>query len=162
MSILILQQTLASLFKRSSKNIVPAKHLELLASMELRWFEPAEARKLIEGALSMGLLEELEVGLKPTFNYTSVIIPLGFKPPKNLLDELSQEKDSLFIQLVNHISIALGIEPQKIIAEINNKQAKVKEYLTLEVLAILYGQSHGINMDKFIPEVKSKILSSSP
>ena len=162
MSILILQQTLASLFKRISKNIVPAKDLELLASMELRWFEPAEARKLIEVAISMSLLEELGSGLKTTFDYTSITIPLGFKPPKNLLDELSHERESLFVQMVNHINITSGIERQKIIAEINDKQAKVKEYLTLEVLAILYGQSHGINMDKFIPEVKSKILSSSP
>ena len=81
MTIDIFQQAIASLYKRKSKNILPARELELLASMELRWFEPAEARKLIELAKNMGVLEDTGDGLKPTFDTNSIDIPLGFKPP---------------------------------------------------------------------------------
>ncbi|MCK5561981.1 MAG: DUF2240 family protein, partial [Thermoplasmata archaeon] len=84
MSITILQQVITSLYKRKGKEIIPANDLELLASMELRWFDPGDARKVIEGARSMGLLKETEDGLKTTFDTDTVEIPIGFKPPKNL------------------------------------------------------------------------------
>ena len=76
MSVTVLQQTLASLYKRKGKDIINSKDLELLASMELRWFEPGDAKKLIETAVSLGLLKETTDGLKPTFEFESMEIPL--------------------------------------------------------------------------------------
>ncbi len=161
MSILLFQQTLASLFKRKSKDVLQAKELELLASMELRWFEPADARKLVEIALSLGLLEETEAGLIPKFEFETLEIPIGFQPPKDLLSELEHEHESLFMRMVNRISLATGMESTQIISEINQKQAEKQEYLTLDVLAILYGKAKDVDMDKYMPEVENKILSGS-
>ena len=162
MSISILHQTFASLYKRKGKDVIKAKDLELLASMELRWFEPAEARKLVAYALSFGVIEDTGDGLKTIFVLDSVEIPLGFRPPENLLSSLAHDEESLFMQLVNQISISTNLDPEKVIAEINTNQAESNDYLTLEVLAILYGKSKGVDLDKYIPRAKSKLLSSTP
>ncbi len=161
MSITILKQTIASLYKRKGKNIMLAKDLELLVSMELRWFEPKDARKLIDRSISLGLLEESTNGLKPTFDFSSIKIPLGFTPQKDLISSLNQDEDSLFIRMVNQITLATNIDAEKVIADINANQVKNNDLLTLEVLAILYGNANGVNMDKFIPMVKSKLLSGT-
>jgi hypothetical protein len=159
LSIKIVQQTIASLFKRKSSEVIPAKQLELLASMELRWFDPKDARALVDHAVSVGLLEMTENGLKTTFDLQALEIPMGFKPPKDLVESLEDEDNSLFIQLVNQISITSGMESEDIIANINEMQENAKNFFTIETLAILYGKELGIDMDRFIPEVKSKLLS---
>ena len=65
------------------------------------------------------------------------------------------------MQIVNHISISTGLAEKEIVAEINEKQVKLNDYLTLETLAILYGKSKDVDVDSFIPVVKSKLLSNS-
>ena len=161
MSIKTVQQTIASLFKRKGSEVVPTKQLELLASMELRWFEPKDARALIDHAISNGLLEETENGLKTTFNVQELELPLDFKPPKDLVESLEDEEESLFMQMVNQISITSAQEPKEIIANINEMQEKAKNFFTIETLALLYGKKFNVNMDRFIPEVKSTLLSAS-
>ena len=159
MSINIFQQVIASLYKRKNKTVLSAKDLELLVSMELRWFDPSEARKMIKIALELDLLEEIDGGLRSRFDLNAIGIPLGFKPPKDLLSTLEHSQESLFMQLVNHISINTGIEPNQIIAEINDRQSKLEEYLVLEVIAIMYGKEKDVDVDKFIPDIKTKLLS---
>lgn len=158
MSVIVLKQIIASLYKRKGKDILEAKEMELLISMELRWFDPNETRKLIEHAQAFGLLEEVEDGLKPNFDFNSIEIPLGFRPPKDLLPTLEQEQDSLFMQIVNHICMKTQMEPNQIIADINKKQSKFDDYILLEVLALLYAKELDVNIDEFIPNVKKVIL----
>ena len=162
MSIKTVQQTIASLFKRKGSEAIPAKQLELLASMELRWFEPKDARALIDHAVSIGLLEKTETGLKTTLDVQKLEIPLGFKPSSDLVDSLEDEEDSLFMKMVNQISITSDMESKEIIANINEMQENAKNFFTIETLAILYGKELGVNMDRFIPEVKSTLLSGGP
>jgi hypothetical protein len=129
--------------------------------MELRWFEPSDARVLIDQAVNLGLLEETTDGLKTTFDHRSVEIPLGFKPPKDLLSHIENEKMSLLIQIVDHICLSTNQDEKSVIAALNEEQKKTAEYLTLEVLAILYGESHNVDMSKFISMVKSELLLSN-
>lgn len=159
MTIDILQQAIASLYKRKNKDVLKEKELELLASMELRWFEPAEARKIVNLALKLGLLSQTSTGLKPSFNHKSIEIPLGFKPPKDLLTNLEQENESLFMQIVNQICLSTGLEQQQVIAEINSRQEKLQGFVTLEVIAILYGKEKAVDVDRFIPDVENKLLA---
>ena len=123
-----------------------SKDLELLASLELRWYEPKDARKLVQIAKANGLLEETENGLKPTFKLTEVEIPFGFRPPKELLIELEQDQDSLFMQIVNKICLKTGLDEQQVIGEINKKQLKLFEYVSLDTVAILYAGEHVVDV----------------
>ncbi len=158
MSIKILKQTLASLYKRKGKNSLKPKDLELLASMELRWFEPNDTRKLIEIAQNLGLLVDTEHGLEPNFDIKSIEIPFGFRPINDLILNLEKDQQSLFMQVVNHICLKTGLEEGQVIAEINQKQAKLNDYLTLEAVAILYGKEKNVDVDNFITLIRDKII----
>jgi hypothetical protein len=160
LSVELLQQAIASLFKRKSKSEMSRRELEQLSSLELRWFEPADARKLVELAIKMGVLEETEGGLKPVFDIDSIDVPFSFKPEKKLLNSLEHDQESLFMQLVNHISIKTNLDSKEIVAEINDRQSTLGDLVTLETIAILYGEEKEIDMSIFIPMVKSKLLSN--
>ncbi len=158
MSIQILKQTLASLFKRKSAEVVKPKELEMLISMELRWFEPNDARKLVELSKDLGLLIEYDLGLKPDFDYLSVNIPIGFRPPKNLLLEFKHDQESLFMQIVNQICLTTSLSEEQVIAEINKLQTDLNEMATLETVAILYADKKGVDVKSHIEIVKKKLL----
>jgi hypothetical protein len=157
---MILQQTIASLFKRKGSESINQKALELLVSMELRWFDPTEAKKIIEYSKKTGLLTENSDGLKPNFDVSSIQIPIGFRPPKDLMNELEQDQDSIFMQIVNQICLSTGMDETEVIADINSKQAQMEGYVTLEVIAILYAKQHEVDVDKFTEQVKNKLLES--
>jgi hypothetical protein len=155
-----LQQTIASLFKRKGKESIKQKELELLISMELRWFNPVEAKKIIEYSLNNGVLAANDDELKPNFDISGQEIPIGFRPPKDLMNELEQDQGSLFMQLVNQICLSTGMDETKVIADINSKQAQMEGYVTLEVIAILYAKEHEVEIERFTEQVKNKLLGS--
>ncbi len=160
MTVTDLQRTIASLFKRKSKKVIPAQELELLASMELRWFEPKDARKLVELSIKLGLIEETADGLSTKFDVDSVEIPFAFKPPKDLLVDLEHNQDSLFMQLIDHICISTALDRNEVIAEINAKQVELNNYLTLEVVAVLFAKEKSVDVEEYISKVKDDLLSS--
>jgi hypothetical protein len=156
----LLKQTLISLFNRKGKDAIPKNEIELLLSLELRWFEPNEARKLIDFSLEMGLLKEEESKMVLTFDINSVKIPFGFKPPKELPSMLEQEHESLFMKMVNHICLNTNLELSQVIAEINAKQEKLHDYLLPEAVAVLYASELDIDVEMYLPLVKNRILES--
>jgi hypothetical protein len=161
LSINELKQTLASLYKRKGKKSLNPKDLELLASMELRWFEPNDTRRLIEIAQRLGILLETEHGLEPNFDINSIQIPVGFRPSNKLIQNLEKNQESLFMQLVNLVCLETGLEQSQVIADINKKQAKLNDYLLLEGVAVLYAKEKNVDVDNFIPLLKEKILSEN-
>ena len=161
MSLELLQHTVGSLFKRKGKDIITSKELELLMSMELRWFEPGEARKLCDLAVKLGILDQTKNGLAPKFDLNSMDIPLDFKPPENLITSLEDAQESLFIQVVNSICVSTDLKQEQVIAEINRTQADLNDLLSLEVLAILYAKEKGVDVDEYITQVKNKLVSDS-
>ena len=64
------------------------------------------------------------------------------------------------MQLVNYISINSDLDSLEIVAEINDRQASLGEFVTLETIAILFGIEQNLDMDEFIPKIKSKLLAN--
>jgi hypothetical protein len=157
---MILQQTIASLFKRKGRESINQKELELLVSMELRWFKPGEAKRIIEQSKMAGLLIQDGDDLKPNFDITNIEIPIGFRPPKDLLIDLEEDQDSIFMQIVNQICLNTGMDETKVIAEINSKQAQMENYVTLEVIAILFAKKHDVDVNRFIDQVENKLYEA--
>ena len=160
MSLEVLKQTIASLYKRKGKEVFGAKELEMLASMELRWFEPQDARMLVEAAINMNLLEEIKGGLKINFDYKTIDIPFGFKPPKDLMKEVSHDQDSLFMRIVNQVCLLTDMRQNQVIAEINAKHTKFEDFLLLDVIAILYASDHGVDISEYVKEIKEIIINN--
>jgi hypothetical protein len=84
------------LFERNGESALSEQQLELTASMELRWFTPKNAKRLIELAKGLEILSTTEEGsLVLNFEPAEIKIPVGFKPHDDLLEKLEQKHEEL-------------------------------------------------------------------
>ena len=173
------------LFERSGKNEPTEQQLELVASMELRWFTPKNAKKLLEFANKLRLFKHVN-GEKLTLNFDpdDIQIPVGFKPHEDLLDRLEDKleelvlerqgelevqsgagkkdedkseppREDLFMKIISRITEDKNVEKTEVISRINKKQRKVD--LEIEVLALLVATEYGVKIDDLADEVETEI-----
>lgn len=149
-----LRKSLAYLFQRKGKNILSEKELTMSVSMDLEWFSPDEAKRLIDVGLELKLLSKDENGLSLTFDYEALNIPLDFSPSRNILEVESQEP--LLLAIVRNIQDKTDLEKNKVMAEINKKQNTLK--VDIEVAAILVAKKYDVDVSGFLREVESEIF----
>jgi len=64
-----LTQAVTLLFRRTGMSPQPRKQLVMIASMELHWFSPSDAQRMLDKCIELKLLKETEGGLYiPTFD----------------------------------------------------------------------------------------------
>jgi hypothetical protein len=173
------------LVERSGKNEPTEQQLELVASMELRWFSPKNAKKLLKYADKLSLFQHLDEGkLILNFDPEDVQIPVGFKPHEDLLDrledkleELIQERqgelevqskpedkisvkkdekqEDLFMKIITRITEKKNIDKTEVISKINKKQRNVD--LEIEVLALLIAQEYGVDIKDLADDVEAEM-----
>ncbi len=151
-----LERAVAILFKRKGKGSLTEKEFVFSASMDLRWFPPKEAQKLLELGLKKGLLSLEEGKLRPTFDLESMDAPLDFVPPAEVLNE----EENLFQRLVEAIAVASGQARKRVVASINAVQSKMGIYA--EAAALIAGQRAGVDMASFYGEVEALIEKRRP
>ena len=147
-------EALAYLFQRKGKDVLSEKELILSASMDLGWFSPDEAKKLIDVCLELRLLSRTENGIKPNFDHKALSIPIDFTPSKNILQLESQEPLLLFI--VRTIDEKTESGRTDIMAEINKKQNTLD--VEIEVAAILVAKKYGVDISGFLREADAEIF----
>ncbi|MCK5559669.1 MAG: DUF2240 family protein [Thermoplasmata archaeon] len=97
------------LFERNGKSELTEQQLELTASMELRWFTPTNAKRLIEIARDLEILKSTdEDTLVLNFDPAEIKIPMGFKPHENLLEKLEDKYKELSAQIEEAQEVAAG------------------------------------------------------
>jgi len=149
-----LRKSLAFLFQRKGRNILTEKELTMSVSMDLNWFSPDEAKRLIDVGLELKLLTKDDQGLSPTFDYEALTIPIDFFPSKNILEVESQEP--LLLAIVRNIQDKTKLDKNKVMAEINKKQNTLK--VDIEVAAILVAKKYDVDISGFLREVESEIF----
>lgn len=149
-----LRKSLAFLFQRKGKNVLSEKELTMSVSMDLGWFSPDEAKRLIDVGLELKLLSKGNEGLSPTFDYEALTIPIDFSPPRNILEVESQEP--LLLAIVRNIQDKTNLDKNKVMAEVNKKQNALK--VDIEVAAILVAKRYDVDISGFLREVESKIF----
>ena len=149
-----LRKSLAYLFQRKGKNVLSEKELTMSVSMDLGWFSPDEAKRLIDVSLELKLLSKGNEGLSPTFDYEALTIPIDFSPSRNILEVESQEP--LLLAIVRNIQDKTNMDKSKVMAEINKKQNTLK--VDIEVAAILDAKRYDVDISGFLREVESEIF----
>ena len=64
------------------------------------------------------------------------------------------------MKLVNKICINTGLREEEVIAEINKRQVEMQDYVSLEVIAILFAKEKNVDVDDFFKPTIEKILKS--
>ena len=149
-----LMESVAYLFQRKGKDVLSEKELILSVSMDLGWFSPDDAKQLIKVCLELKLLNRIENGLTPSFDYKSLPIPIDFNPSKNILRLESQEP--LLLSIVRGIDAKTELGRNKIMAEVNKKQDALE--VEIEVAAILVAKKYGVDISGFLREAELEIF----
>lgn len=140
-------RTIALLFRRKGKESLTEREFVFSASMDLGWFPPKEAQRLLDLGLKQGLLAQEEGAIRPRFDVEALEVPLDFAPSESVFEE-----QDLFPRLVDVIATASGRPRKEVVAHINAIQARMGVYG--EVAALLAGVGLDVDLTAFRPEVE--------
>ena len=149
-----LTYTVSMPFLRKGKDALKESEFVLALSIDLKWFNPEQAKNVLKDAEKSGLLKREGELVRPAFDISKVEIPSGFRP------ELF-EKKTIFDRITDRIILKTGIEKRKVIALINKKQEELGKQVLIEVSAILVALEHGIMVDDLINEEFEVLINPS-
>jgi len=139
-----LERCVTFLFRRKGRDALSEKEFVFSASMDMHWFPPHDAQRLLDVCREKGLLR-LESGyLRPGFDMSSVDVPVAFKPGKELLRRpRPKDDDGLFPRLMD-MAVETGMERRDFIAECNRLQDRLD--VEIEVAGLLVLRDKGVDV----------------
>ena len=151
-----LTYTVSMPFKRKGKDALKDMEFILALSLDLKWFNPEQAKIILNDAQNSGLLIREGEFVHPSFDISKIEIPPGWKP-------VIVENKTIFDRIIDRIIHGTGIEKRKVIAMINKKQEEFAKQVSIEVSAILIAVENGVMVDDLIDEEYAALttLSSS-
>lgn len=152
-----LQKSIAVLYKSKGREELTEKEFVFSASMDLRWFSPKEAQKLMDAGLSGGLLERRNGSLVPTFDFMGMTVPVDYKPPKAALDEGAKKNTDLFTEIVEAIVKAKSVPKREVVSKVNREQEMLG--IDIEPAALLVASSYGMRIESgYLERAESAVL----
>jgi len=137
-----LTQAVTLLFRRTGMSPQPRKQLVMIASMELHWFSPSDAQRMLDKCIELKLLKETEGGLYiPTFDIKERDVPIDFALG---IEALEERGDDLFLRIVETISLHTKKEHSKII--------------TAMVAGLFVGKKYGAPLETMYDEVDKELI----
>lgn len=151
-----LKRTVALLFRRKGRDRLTEKEFVLGASMDLRWFPPADAQRLLDLGLQRGLLRMEGGRVEPAFDPDEVEVPLDFVPGREMLEE----EPDLFEELVETLVQGTGAPRKEVVARVNELRSRLGVYP--EVAALLAGDHLGVDLSGYREAVEERVGRRPP
>ncbi len=148
----MLRMIIAAAFKAKGKRSMSKSELTYFMSFDLKWFSHDSSRMVIKKAIEKGLLVEEGDELKPTFDITSIEIPVNFKP------DLSAIESSTFEEIIEEITLKTGMDKKEVISEVNILQEKLGGLVDVEIVALIIAKKYGVDVEKYIEDVEKEVL----
>lgn len=146
-----LKRTIALLFRRKGRERMTEREFVLSASMDLRWFPPKEAQKLMDLSVKKGLLTIEGGGLEPTFDLKGVEVPLTFVPTPEVL----QDEGDLFDRILDEVANAASVVRKDLVARVNALRERMGIYP--EVAALVAARERDVNVSAVQAEVEAMV-----
>jgi hypothetical protein len=152
-----LERSIALLFRRKGKNFLTEKEFVFSASMDLRWFSPKDAQKLLDIGISGGYLQKKNGNVVPTFDTTSIEVPLDYKPSREIFEQLPKKNQDFFSEVVEKIVRTKSVPKREVVSKVNRKQELLG--IDVEPAALLVASDYGLSVENsFIERATSEIL----
>jgi hypothetical protein len=148
----MMRKVIAGAFKSRGKRKMKRSELIYTMSFDLNWFTHETSKRVVERAEEEGLIEGGEE-VTPTFDLESVIVPPDFKPDARKLIS----KDPID-SLIDEISDRTGMNYQEVVSMINERQERVSNLLSFEVVALIVAKEHGVDIRKYLDVVEKSIF----
>ena len=152
-----LEQTLAHIFQKKGKSKLTEKDFVFAASLDLRWFSPKDAQKLLDIGLDSELLQRDGDQIAPTFDHKGVKIVSGFTPSPDILRTAVQPK-GVFMKVVDEITTQKGVDKTVAISRINEVQDRMN--VDIEVAALIVARSYGVDISAHLDTVEEAVAVS--
>jgi hypothetical protein len=152
------KKAIAFLFKRKGREAMSEKDFVMSASMDLGWFPPKEAQRLMQIGLDSKLLLVVDGKLKLSFDAAGMDIPLDYKPPPALL-QAGVAPPSIFVKVLERITAATKLERKQVVSMINSIQDMMD--VEAEVAALIVGRDLGVDVSDLLDGAEREIMSRS-
>lgn len=153
-----IQRSIALLFRRKGKDFLTEKEFVFSASMDLRWFSPKDAQKLLDYGISGGYLKKQNGTIVPTFDTAVVDVPLDYKPGKEIFEHAPKREQDLFSEIVDKIVRSKSVPKREVVSRVNRKQELLG--IDVEPAALLVASDYGLSVeDSFIERATSEVLN---
>jgi len=143
------------LFKRKGRDELSEREFVLSASMDLRWFPPRDAQRLLQLGLETKLLESREGTIRPSFDISEVEVPRDYVPTDAILETPTPVGEDLFVRIVDAIAMKTGSDRKAIISLVNGVQEKMD--VEIEVAALIAARQAGVDVTPFVGAVKARL-----
>ncbi len=150
-----LRYAIALLFKRKGRDELTEREFVLSASMDLRWFPPRDAQRLLQLGLESKLLESHGGNIRPSFPIDSVDVPRDYVPTSKTLEVATPVSEDVFVRLVDAIAAHTNSDRRTVIAAINAVQEKMD--VDVEVAALVAARKAGVDVAPYLGAVKSHL-----
>src|SRR6266849_5986503 len=137
-----LRDAIALLFKRKGRDELSEREFVLSASMDLHWFPPRDAQRLLQLGLETKLLESQGGAIRPAFDVSSIEVP-------------TPASEDVFLRIVDAIETTTRTDRKSVIASVNAVQAKLD--VEVEVAALVAAHQVGVDVTPFLPAVKGRL-----
>ena len=152
-----LERSIALLFRRKGKNFLTEKEFVFSASMDLRWFSPKDAQRLLDIGISGGYLQKKNGNVVPTFDTASIEVPLDYKPSREIFEQLPKKNQDFFSEVVEKIVRTKSVPKREVVSKVNRKQELLG--IDVEPAALLVASDYGLCVENsFIERATSEIL----
>ncbi len=154
-----LQRSIAVLYRRKGKETLTEREFVFSASMDLRWFSPKDAQRLLDAGIAGGHLRKIEGNLLPTFDFGEVDVPIDYRPSADVLKEASKKPQrDLFSEIIDTISRSKSVSKREVVSKVNKKQEMLG--IDVEPAALLVACDYGIDVDgAYIDRAATEVLS---
>jgi len=150
-----LRDAIALLFKRKGRDELSEREFVLSASMDLRWFPPRDAQRLLQIGLETKLLESRDGAIRPAFDVSAVEVARDFVPTAAILSAPTPADADLFVRIVDAIAAKTGMDRKAVIGLVNGIQEKLD--IEVEVAALISARQVGVDLTPFLPAVKARL-----
>ena len=149
-----LKKILAAVFRLGKGTSLSKTEIINLMIYNLRWFDPGEARSIIQAGYQSGLLKvESEGNIVPTFDINKVESSVEWEPPEDL--DISGMVRPLMERLIEAVEGA-GMDKKEAVRSINRTSEELN--LLFAAAAVHVGIDKGADMSRFYNEVENFIL----
>jgi hypothetical protein len=150
-----LRDAIALLFKRKGRDELSEREFVLSASMDLRWFPPRDAQRLLQLGLETKLLESRDGTIRPSFDVHAVEVARDYVPTAAILSAPTPSEEDLFVRIVDSIAAKTGTDRKSVIRLVNGIQEKMD--VDLEVAALIAARQSSVDVGPFLDAAKKKL-----
>ncbi len=150
-----LRDAIALLFKRKGRDELSEREFVLSASMDLRWFPPRDAQRLLQIGLEAKLLTSQDGTIRPAFDVATIDVPRDYVPTIAILETPTPAGEDLFVRIIEAIAATTGADRRTVIALVNGVQERMD--VEVEVAALVAARKAGVDVTPFLSHVRARL-----